>query len=887
MTSTMYFKFRAMKAYETLLFDGHFLSVGELKQLIAEKRGLLGAAAELVLSEPPDGPEYNDDGHQIPKGSRVLVKRRSAQVSRVLTGATQPRQPLPSSSDQPVLASQTVDVSGRNLDDFGDDPFANAAAALQSEAAGVMASAAGPGPGSEKLSAWGLASRGGRAGGRGRGRGAPVPSDHYCKRCGETGKHFFWLCPTIDDPEYDPPKPMQRATGIPQTSLRRNADGSILLPTGEFGELVPNESAFQQQLAMMTGASAVGSSKPSLTKTPPRTPPHVATASHLALPAPTAVEVSTHQEPSKNGFTEVPSTGPNEPGTSMHQVKIETAAQKADVADATGAGAKHLPASLVEDLGGGLFDEDEPAAPTAPIIIRNTTAVAAADADFCLSTDDSILMSLLDAAMPPGVEDRHRTRAFGGTEPLSREDFGLLQKEILTHLLQNKKLADRFKNRAEDTAAVQRSDSASHKLYKERTEEGKGSRRERTRERERVEKKSRVRSRSRSRTRQEKRRQDRSPEIEVVQKKSPPSKRSVSPTSARNSRIAADTVQADFSKGVSVLEKINVDETDDIKELPEMEHCLQAEESLELMNETTREPDSLVKGNAAGDNHNRSLTNGLPGSRSSSRPSSRSTSPGQDALDGPHLQGLQEEATAPAARSDDSTHAVEEGSDGARNLVRGGKKSRKKKKKHSKDKKPKSERDRKKVRQRSRSRSLERRDSRKERLRSRSRSPDRRDRKKGRRGTSSPSPLRSKVEKKLSKRRSPAAAAEEVPGGAWQLLQRQSSRPRSLSPLRRAPALPRQQGGSFITDRPLAPVAREIEKERYVPEVSDDELGVGRKSSSASASFMIETLNGKRHKASVTDLGRVADAKGKGGTGEAGGRMFQAALHTVSERSRR
>jgi E3 ubiquitin-protein ligase RBBP6 len=68
MTSTMYFKFRAMKAYETLLFDGHFLSVGELKQLIAEKRGLLGVAAELVLSDPPDGPEYNDDNHQIPKG---------------------------------------------------------------------------------------------------------------------------------------------------------------------------------------------------------------------------------------------------------------------------------------------------------------------------------------------------------------------------------------------------------------------------------------------------------------------------------------------------------------------------------------------------------------------------------------------------------------------------------------------------------------------------------------------------------------------------------------------------------------------------------------------------------------------------------------------------
>ncbi len=68
MTSIIYFKFRAMKAYESLMFDGHFLSARELKQLIADKRGLVGGAAgDLVLSEPPDGPEFTDDA-QIPKG---------------------------------------------------------------------------------------------------------------------------------------------------------------------------------------------------------------------------------------------------------------------------------------------------------------------------------------------------------------------------------------------------------------------------------------------------------------------------------------------------------------------------------------------------------------------------------------------------------------------------------------------------------------------------------------------------------------------------------------------------------------------------------------------------------------------------------------------------
>ncbi|GAX78597.1 hypothetical protein CEUSTIGMA_g6036.t1 [Chlamydomonas eustigma] len=248
-----------MKANKPRLLDGHFLSVEENKQRIAEKRGVLGAAEELVLSEAPDDPEYNDNGHQIPKGSRVLEKRRSThQVSRVLTGATQPCQPSPS-TDQTVLAS------------------ANAAAALQSKAMCVFTE-------------------------------VPIPSDHYCTRCNVTGKHFFYLCPTIVNPEYDPPKPR-----MPQ------------------------------------------------------------------------------------------------------------------------------------------LDE-------------------------------------LDAAMPPGVQERHMTRAFGGIEPLSCEEFGLLQKEIQTHLHQNKQLAEKLKNRSEETTTVvQRSDSASDKLDKDRTKEGEVSRRERSCERERCE----------------------------------------------------------------------------------------------------------------------------------------------------------------------------------------------------------------------------------------------------------------------------------------------------------------------------------------------------------------------------------------------------------------
>jgi hypothetical protein len=226
-------------------------------------------------------------------------------------------------------------------------------------------------------------------------------------------------------------------------------------------------------------------------------------------------------------------------------IKQETAdaPQKADVAAASEAADKASPAGQVDgDVGGGLFDEDEPVTLTAPIIVRDTTSAAAAAADLNLYVDDWILMSLLDAAMPPGVEDRHRDRAFGGTQPLNPEDFKVLQKDILAHLLQSKKLADRFKSREANRDVGQRSDSVSRKYQKDRVDEGRGIRKDSARDRE--ERKSRLRSRSRSRTRQEKRRQGKSPDAEIVRKKSPPSsKRSVSPTSARHPRTAAESVQ--------------------------------------------------------------------------------------------------------------------------------------------------------------------------------------------------------------------------------------------------------------------------------------------------------------------------------------------------------
>jgi len=53
MSGIIHFKFKSSNSYDSVGFDGAFVSVGELKVLIAEKKGLSkDATSELLLSDP-------------------------------------------------------------------------------------------------------------------------------------------------------------------------------------------------------------------------------------------------------------------------------------------------------------------------------------------------------------------------------------------------------------------------------------------------------------------------------------------------------------------------------------------------------------------------------------------------------------------------------------------------------------------------------------------------------------------------------------------------------------------------------------------------------------------------------------------------------------------
>mmetsp|Transcript_29727 Transcript_29727/g.65769 ORF Transcript_29727/g.65769 Transcript_29727/m.65769 type:complete len:788 (-) Transcript_29727:698-3061(-) len=438
--SIVYFKFRSQLAYETVMFDGHFVSVGELKRLIAQKKSMgADAVAELVLTDPRTNTEYADDNAQISKGSHVIIRRVPANKSRVLVGATPlPQVPKPAATKQPAApsaagVSAAVVSSGAAAgiaagpgpssaaeiatEDFGADPFAQSAAALQQEESVMrMLHAAADNAHRHELASAGRGGRGGFGGGRGRGRNRPDPN-YLCKRCGQTG-HWLSDCPTKDDPNYDY-KPVRMPAGIPVTKLQRNADGSLVLPTGEFGELAPNQRAFQQQLALMTGGA------------PPVEQP-------LALPGPADVAAAT-----------APTSTAEAPASQQHpQQEVESLSrQEATAAPAAAAASPEEPAEREPDL----FD-DEDGVPTEPIKLSLASEGAASKGrsvspdrlsdrtalkdsipeelqqPFCTPAEFLEFLPMLVEVLPRASVKQY-IKAYGSGQPLTRTEFSKLQRE--------------------------------------------------------------------------------------------------------------------------------------------------------------------------------------------------------------------------------------------------------------------------------------------------------------------------------------------------------------------------------------------------------------------------------------------------------------------------
>ncbi len=260
MTSTIRFKFRAELNFSNLSFDGHYITVGELKRLIAEKKGLgIDAINELQLTDATAKRDLDNDNEQVMKNSAVLVKR--------VTGAARPKTIVSSAAVAAAAAAAVPPVAHAAAagfagdlghaapvvdDEFGEDPLAAKPAAVsRDELAFLEQARQGVNLESQLAQQNTVMGRGARGRGRGfgpGGRGRGRDPNLLCNRCGQPG-HFVSECPTQGDPAYD--RRYKVAVGIPQSKIQRNADGSLYLPDGELGELAANTQAFNRLAALM------------------------------------------------------------------------------------------------------------------------------------------------------------------------------------------------------------------------------------------------------------------------------------------------------------------------------------------------------------------------------------------------------------------------------------------------------------------------------------------------------------------------------------------------------------------------------------------------------------------------------------------------------------
>lgn len=255
MSGVVYFKFKSAISPDSVTFNGSFISVAELKNLIAARKGFgQDAGAELILTNPSTKDDYTNDTQQIPRQTTVHVRRVPTSKPRALQAATAAAVSAAAQSITAQPASQAAaPVSGSALpstDEFGADLYSEQAAASTADEEEARIKALQQGT----AASWSQQVMQGGRGGRGRGRGGrggrmqysgsgPPPPGYFCTKCGQAG-HWRENCP--NEGEY---KRVRAPAGIPMTRLMENKDGGLYAPDGTLVSLKPNEDAFLREMA--------------------------------------------------------------------------------------------------------------------------------------------------------------------------------------------------------------------------------------------------------------------------------------------------------------------------------------------------------------------------------------------------------------------------------------------------------------------------------------------------------------------------------------------------------------------------------------------------------------------------------------------------------------
>lgn len=186
MSSTVSFRFKNSISTEQVAFTGSVITIGDVKRLIAIKRGLGDhGAAELTLFDSSTGDQYVDDTKVIPRNTLVIVKRAPlAKLAPLQSGAPAGGAAAAATGTAQSGAGAAQAAGGVGADEFGGDYYSEqprAAVVREEEDKALQSLLQG------SASTWQREVRQGAMRGRGMGRGRGgrmAPMDYRCPRWG-------------------------------------------------------------------------------------------------------------------------------------------------------------------------------------------------------------------------------------------------------------------------------------------------------------------------------------------------------------------------------------------------------------------------------------------------------------------------------------------------------------------------------------------------------------------------------------------------------------------------------------------------------------------------------------------------------------------------------